>query len=61
MPEVIVLTTLALDDPPRAAAQARALAAVGATRLVHAWRYPDAAAFARAAETLATHVRAGVG
>ena len=61
VPEVVVLTTLALDDPPRAAAQARALAAVGATRLVHAWRYPDAAAFARAAETLATAVRDAVG
>jgi probable F420-dependent oxidoreductase len=60
-PEVVVLTTLALDDPPRAAAQARALAAVGATRLVHAWRYPDAAEFARAAETLATAVRGAVG
>jgi len=51
-PEVVVMTTLATDDPPRAAEQVRALAGVGATRVVHAWRYPDAAAFARAAEVL---------
>ena len=60
VPEVVVLTTLALDDPPRAEAQARALADVGATGIAHAWRYPDAAAFARAAETLATRIRAAV-
>ena len=59
-PLVIALLTLPLDDPPRAADQAAALRAVGVTGLVHAWRYPDADAFARAAELLATHVRPGV-
>jgi probable F420-dependent oxidoreductase len=61
-PEPIVTTmlTLPLDDPSRAADQAAALRAVGVTGLVHAWRYPDADAFARAAETLVTRVRPGV-
>jgi len=56
-PEVIVLTALPLDDPPRAVDRVRAFAAVGATRVVHGWRYPDAAAFARAAETMARRIR----
>ncbi len=34
------------------AEQLQQLAAIGATRVVHAWRYPDAAAFARAADAL---------
>ena len=59
-PMVTTMTTLPLDDPPHAADQAAALRAVGVTGLVHAWRYPDADAFARAAETLATRVRPGV-
>ena len=59
-PIVTAMLTLPLDDPPRAADQAAALRAAGATGLVHAWRYPDADAFARAAETMATHVRPGV-
>ena len=59
-PLVIAILTLPLDDPPRAADQAAALRAVGVTGLVHAWRYPDADAFARAAEQIATHVRPGV-
>ena len=59
-PVVTTMTTLPLDDPPRAADQAAALRAVGVTGLVHAWRYPDADAFARAADTMATHVRPGV-
>lgn len=50
--EVVVITSLALADPPRAADQVRRLAEVGATRIVHGWRYPDVTAFARAAETL---------
>jgi probable F420-dependent oxidoreductase len=56
-PEVVVLTSLALDDPPRAAAQARAFADLGATRIVQAWRYPDARAFAQVAELLQAHVK----
>jgi probable F420-dependent oxidoreductase len=59
-PIVTTMTTLPLDDPPRAADQVSALRAVGVTGVVHAWRYPDADAFARAAETLVTHVRPGV-
>jgi probable F420-dependent oxidoreductase len=49
-PEVALMTTLAVDQPARAAEQLRALAAAGVTRVVHAWRYADSAAFARAAE-----------
>ena len=59
-PEVVVLTTLRLDEPEAAIDQVAALAAAGATRVVHAWRYPDASAFARTAETLATRVRSGI-
>jgi len=51
-PEVIAVTSLAWQDPPKAADQIRALAEVGATRVVHGWRYPDADAFARAADAL---------
>jgi probable F420-dependent oxidoreductase len=52
-PEIAVLTELPLDDPSATEARVQAFAAIGATRLAHAWRYPDVAAFARAAETLA--------
>lgn len=51
--EVIVLTALPVDDRPRLAALLHDLAAIGVTRVVHGWRYPDASAFARAAEALA--------
>jgi probable F420-dependent oxidoreductase len=50
--EVVAVTSLALDDGVRAAEQMRQLADVGVTRLVHAWRYADPAAFARAATAL---------
>jgi probable F420-dependent oxidoreductase len=56
-PEVVAITTLALDDPPRAAEQARGFAAAGVTRLVHGWRYADAPEFARAASALGGEVR----
>jgi probable F420-dependent oxidoreductase len=56
-PEVVFLTTLPLDDPAHAAARAHACAEAGVTRIVHAWRYPDAAAFAHTCEALQTHVR----
>jgi len=59
-PEVAVVTTLPLDDPPKAADRARAFAAVGVTRLIHAWRYADAAAFAHAAETMTATVRPAI-
>jgi probable F420-dependent oxidoreductase len=50
--EVVLVTSLPLDDPPRAIDQLGALAAAGVTRIVHGWRYADAAAFRQAAETL---------
>jgi probable F420-dependent oxidoreductase len=56
-PEIVVATTFPVDDPPAAAARARAFATAGATALVHAARYPDAPAFTQAAEVLATTVR----
>ena len=51
-PEVAVLTELPLADPLAAAARLDALAAVGATRVVHVSRYADAAELARSAEAL---------
>lgn len=50
--EVVVVTTLALEDGAKASDQVQQLAEIGATRIVHAWRYPDAAAFGRAADAL---------
>ena len=55
-PEVVMLTSLPVDDPPAAAARARAFADVGATRVVHGARYADAAEFARVADVLSTTV-----
>jgi probable F420-dependent oxidoreductase len=52
-PEVVAMTALPLEDRARAADRARAFAAAGVTRLVHGFRYPDAAAFAQAADALA--------
>jgi probable F420-dependent oxidoreductase len=59
-PEVALITSLPLIDPPHAAAAARDLAGAGVTRVIHAWRYADTAEFARAAEALTEHVRAAV-
>jgi probable F420-dependent oxidoreductase len=56
-PEVVFLTALPLDDPPRVAERLREAAAVGVTRVVHGWRYADAAEFTRACETLVNAVR----
>ncbi len=53
-PDVAVLTELPLDDRAAARDRVQAFEAVGATRVTHAWRYADAAAFARAAESLAS-------
>ncbi|HZP42572.1 MAG TPA: TIGR03619 family F420-dependent LLM class oxidoreductase [Candidatus Binatia bacterium] len=44
-PEIAVLTTLPLADPPRAADLLAAYAAAGAGRVIHASRYPDLPAF----------------
>jgi len=51
-PQVIVLAPLPLDDPPRARDHLARLAGAGATHVVHALRYADAAEFARRAEAL---------
>jgi probable F420-dependent oxidoreductase len=51
-PEVVVVTSLALADRARAVDHLARLAAVGATRVVHGWRYADAGAFAGAAAAL---------
>lgn len=59
-PEVVLITTLPLHDTEAAAAQVRALAAIGVTRIVHAWRYVDTAEFARVAETIVARVAPGV-
>jgi probable F420-dependent oxidoreductase len=50
--EVVVLTALALDDVAKASDQIQQWGEMGATRVVHGWRYPDAAAFLRAADTM---------
>jgi len=52
-PEVVVLTGLPLDDPPRAAERAAAYREAGVTRLVFGSRYADADAFRREVEALA--------
>jgi probable F420-dependent oxidoreductase len=57
LPEVALLTTLPLDDPPRAAERARAFAAIGITRLIHAWRYAQVTDFVIAADRLTKYVR----
>jgi len=51
-PEVVVMNSLPLDEPAKVAERIQQLKEIGATRVVHAWRYPDAGAFARAAEIL---------
>ena len=56
-PEVVVLTSLGLDDPQRAAVRARELVGAGATRIVHAQRYADAGHFSAIVEALDHHVR----
>jgi probable F420-dependent oxidoreductase len=52
-PEVIAVTRLPLGDLARTAELLQEYAAVGATRVVHGWRYADAAEFAAAADHLA--------
>ncbi len=52
-PEVVAITRLPLDDRDRTRDALRRYAAVGATRVVHAWRYADAGEFRAAAEALA--------
>jgi len=57
MPEVVVIARLPLNDPPRAMAQLHSLREIGVTRVIHAWRYPDADAFQRAAEIICSQLR----
>jgi probable F420-dependent oxidoreductase len=52
-PEVVVLTTLPLDDEGRARDTLAGYGEAGAARVIHAARYPDAAAFRAMAERLA--------
>jgi probable F420-dependent oxidoreductase len=52
-PEVVAMGRLPIEDPARAAEQLGLLSQIGVTRLVHAERYRDAAAFERIAERLA--------
>jgi probable F420-dependent oxidoreductase len=51
-PEVVVLTSLAIDDAKQAVARARELAGLGATRIVHGERYADEKRFAAIVRTL---------
>jgi probable F420-dependent oxidoreductase len=56
-PDVVVLTGFSRKDPSAAAAQVRALAEAGATHLVLAERYADAADFRRGLEFAGEHLR----
>jgi probable F420-dependent oxidoreductase len=51
-PEIVAMSSLPLDDATKTADQLHRLAEIGATRVVHGWRYADASDFARGAETL---------
>ena len=52
-PEIVLVSSLPLADAARARDKLAELAAAGVTRVVHGWRYADAAEFARAAEQIA--------
>ena len=56
-PEVVLLTSLPLDEPAKAVELARNWRDAGATRLVHGSRYADTESFRLAAEALAEYVR----
>jgi len=51
--QIAVLTSLPLHDAERAATIVAEFADIGATHLIHGWRYADSAAFAHAAAVLA--------
>jgi probable F420-dependent oxidoreductase len=55
-PEVVLLTSLPLDEPRAAVDRALALAKVGVSQLVVGWRYADAAEFERKVQILAERV-----
>jgi probable F420-dependent oxidoreductase len=52
-PEVVAFAPVGAEEASRSADRIQALEAVGVSRVIHATRYPDAAAFRRAVETLA--------
>jgi hypothetical protein len=60
-PEVVVLAGFSRKDPSGAAEQARAFADAGATQLVFAERYADAADFRRGLDFAAAHLRPALG
>ena len=60
-PAVVVLASFSRKDPSAAAAHARALAEAGATHLVFAERYTDAAEFHRGLDFAAEHLRPALG
>jgi len=51
-PELVCMTSLAIDDPKEAVEKARALVKIGATRIVHGERYADEKRFAAIVRTL---------
>jgi probable F420-dependent oxidoreductase len=53
LPEIAVLTTLPLDDQQRARDMVGRYAQAGATRVIHASRYPDLSAFRHQLDSLA--------
>ena len=55
-PEIVALTSLAKPDAAAMLDRTQALAAIGATRVVFAWRYADESEFCRAAEILGSDV-----
>ena len=59
--DVVLVTTLPVDDRVRARDVVQELAGVGVTRVVHGWRYADAGEFARVADGMGTHLRAALG
>ena len=52
-PEIVLMTALAIADPPKATDQLRAFAAVGVTHIVHGSRYADAREFRDCVDGLA--------
>ena len=52
-PEVILMTALAIADPPKAADQLCAFAEVGVSHIVHGSRYADAREFRNCVDGLA--------
>lgn len=54
-PEIVVFTALTAESPARAIDRIAALRDAGATRLVHASRYADAAEFRRQADWIVEH------